>query len=659
MNTIGIDFGTTKTLVAAWRESFGRAEIVRLGRSGEEIPTTIHVDARRQFLFGDDADDQMGGDPSAYVRRVKRGLGKECAPRQLNGHSFSTVELVQAFLFEIKSRVESELFDGPVEHAVITVPAKYSPAAWRDLEMAASGAGFSSVELIEEPVAAGIAFLEDKHGDTVDNNTVDEILVFDWGGGTLDIALVEFHNGELIVNQDLIDGDPDLGGEDIDDDLIDAINASLIERGLPEITTDNITDYSLLYKRIVETKCLLSKKESHSFHFKTPGSVYDFPVKMTRLEFEGFISEKLQRAITCLKSCEDRMVKAGKNPSHVLLVGGTSQIPAVSQAIADLGRKTRPWNRGREAVALGAAIYAHKMGLGKAKETQDESTDDAFGHCVLAETKARNRDYEGAIVEFSKAIALNPKIAEAFYGRGLCKLNLYFCEYAIIDFDMALKLDENDAWSYVFRGHAKAVLTDYNGAIDDYTKALEIHPNLADAADNLAIIRGKQAEFSGESPPPCSSVPEAGLPEEDKEPTPIPQDFKHEGQITDVRTIGMSRRVFAILFLLYVGVSTYSTVYTDDSTIFWILGYLLMLLPVSSRLKNIGKSSWLNLFILIPPAYFVVICVCLFRPDGCQKSRKAEQKVINVAGKLFFAGVTFLAIVLIICTLIWFICSLL
>lgn len=354
MNALGIDFGTTKTLVAAWKESVGRAETVRLGRSGDEIPTTIHVDPSKQFLFGEDADDQIAVDPAAYVRRVKRDLGKGRPPRQLNGHSFTTIELIQAFLSEIKRRVEVEYFDAPIDHVVITVPAKYGPAARHDLKTAATNAGFKSVDLLDEPVAAGVAFLEDKKESNIDG----EILVFDWGGGTLDIALVEFQNGVWTIDQNLIDGDAELGGEDIDEDLIDAINGILVDRGQRAIVKQNTTDYPLLYKRVIETKRLLSQKESHSFHFRT--SNYDFPFKITRSEFEGFISDKLNKAINCLRAWEDRAVRAGKNPSHVLLVGGTSKIPAVAEAISLLERKPRQWDRGRDAVALGAAIHASK-----------------------------------------------------------------------------------------------------------------------------------------------------------------------------------------------------------------------------------------------------------------------------------------------------------
>ncbi|HRQ87384.1 MAG TPA: Hsp70 family protein, partial [Bacteroidia bacterium] len=95
--------------------------------------------------------------------------------------------MASEFLRHIKERVESEHFHGKIDHAVITVPAKYGPAARGDLETAVKSAGFSSFELLDEPIAAGIAFLDEKGESELGN----EILVFDWGGGTLDIAMVE------------------------------------------------------------------------------------------------------------------------------------------------------------------------------------------------------------------------------------------------------------------------------------------------------------------------------------------------------------------------------------------------------------------------------------------------------------------------------------
>lgn len=354
MNTIGIDFGTTKTLVATFNKKSSKPEPIRLGRSSYEVPTTIHVDIERQFLFGEDADDQLAYDPGGYVRRVKRDLGS-AKENVLNGNSITSVELSSKFLGYIKNRVESEYFHEKIDQAVITVPAKFGPAAREDVEIAANDAGFKSFILLDEPIAAGIAFLEEKQSTKLG----EEILVFDWGGGTLDIAFVEMINGEWKLHHDLLEGDPNLGGEDIDDALLDAINLNLNKSGYPVISRNNKKDYPMLIRRLLEMKILLSKKKSHSItQIFSNGLKFEFPC--TRENFEVFISNELDRAFQCFANWEKKAGSVGKCPKNILLIGGTSQIPVVAKRLAGHGKEVLLWNDSVRAVALGAAVYADR-----------------------------------------------------------------------------------------------------------------------------------------------------------------------------------------------------------------------------------------------------------------------------------------------------------
>jgi molecular chaperone DnaK (HSP70) len=347
MNTVGIDFGTTKTLVAVVRD--GRPECIALGRSGPEIPTTLHVDANGAFLFADDADDQIALDPDGYVRRLKRDLGSGKQHR-LHGVSFSTVELVSRFLAHLKDRIETECLHGSIDHAVITHPAKFSPAAISDLREAVINAGFASFDLLEEPVAAGIAFLEEKRGTELGES----ILVFDWGGGTLDIALVESRNGDLHINHDQLEGDTRLGGEDIDDALLDAFKAACSEQpGLPPIESWNTETYCKAQKRLVQMKEVLSKKEEYSFTHV----IFDKPIpfKRSRQELEKIIEPLTDRALACFQRWQD---STNDSTTPVLLVGGTSQIPVVKRLLEANDQVVLKWNHSERAVAVGAAIKA-------------------------------------------------------------------------------------------------------------------------------------------------------------------------------------------------------------------------------------------------------------------------------------------------------------
>jgi actin-like ATPase involved in cell morphogenesis len=354
MNTIGIDFGTTKTLVATMEGHTTQPRAIRLGRRGYDLPTTVHADSNSCFLFGDDADDQLGLDPANYLRRIKRHLGtkKEFV---LGGHRYGAVLLVRKFLEHIKTRVEEEDLHGPIDHAVITVPAKYGPAARADLSEAAANAGFPSVELLDEPIAAGIAFLHAKS----ESDLGSEVLVFDWGGGTLDIAMVERSGNDWRLNYDLLEGDPQLGGEDIDEALLEVINDSLCARGLPRVSRENTAEYPHLYQRVVDMKRLLSKKEAHSF--KSYSDKLPFEFSCTRSSFTDFIAGQLDRAFSCLSKWEALAATSGKHANRILLVGGSSQIPAVGERIASLGMRPVLWTDALQAVALGAAIHASRQ----------------------------------------------------------------------------------------------------------------------------------------------------------------------------------------------------------------------------------------------------------------------------------------------------------
>ncbi len=361
MNTVGIDFGTTKTLVAAVDGRSGKPEPIRLGRSGYEVPTTVHVDAKRQILFGEDADDLLASDGKNYLPRIKRDLGT-AREHVLNGHRFAPVDLASEFLRHIRERVESEHFHGKIDHAVITVPAKFGPAARRDLETAAERAGFTSFELLDEPIAAGIAFLKEKGESELGN----DVLVFDWGGGTLDIAMVEHRNGTWNLNHDLLEGDSQLGGEDINDSILDAVNRGVKAAGHVPIERMDQPNHSILSRKVVEMKLMLSRKESHTIKHKHLTANCDIEFPCTRSVLESFISEELDQAFRCLANWEQKARPAGKMPENVLLVGGTSQIPAVAKRLEQYGMKPIRWVDGMRAVALGAAVHAHK-GRGEAQ----------------------------------------------------------------------------------------------------------------------------------------------------------------------------------------------------------------------------------------------------------------------------------------------------
>jgi molecular chaperone DnaK len=350
MNILSIDFGTTKTLAARWDERSQMARLIRLGRSGDAIPTTIYADKSGKLEFGEDADDMRALDGAGWKGRIKRDLGKGSSS-VLNGHSYRVVDLVAGFLAYVLKRAEEEVFHGLVDRAVITVPALYGPAERDELKQAAAKAGFKAFELLDEPVAAGLAFLHDKTGTELGES----IMVFDWGGGTLDLALVESQDGEFRVNHQWVSGDKNLGGEDIDDSVIEGVDGLCFEEhGRIDEQDDQRRVH--IQRNLKEGKELLSRRIEHTFrlNFKRP-----VEFKWSREEFETFTVSTVNRALDCLRDQLRKMAAAGIKPKQVLLVGGSSSMPVIKRRIEDaLGIKPIIWENSQTAVALGAATYA-------------------------------------------------------------------------------------------------------------------------------------------------------------------------------------------------------------------------------------------------------------------------------------------------------------
>jgi actin-like ATPase involved in cell morphogenesis len=357
MNLLGIDFGTTKTLAARWDARTKSPRTIRLGRSGDAIPTTIHVDKKGEFSFGDDADDFRAIDHAGWKGRIKRDLGRGTSV-VLNGQSYRVADLIARFLEYVLKRVEEESFHGKVDHTVVTVPALYGPAEREELKQAIKQAGFTSFELLEEPVAAGCAFLAEKEGTELGRH----VLVFDWGGGTLDLALVEHRDDQFYLEPEWISGDKNLGGEDIDDSVVDVVNAKYGETmGSIDSQPDDMRLNIL--RNLKEGKELLSKRAEHTFRLKYEHEQKPKPLIWKREEFEHFTAGTVDQSIECLRDHLEKIRNSGLQVEHVLLVGGSSEIPAVKRRIKEeLGLKAIRWENSQTAVALGAAVRAASAG---------------------------------------------------------------------------------------------------------------------------------------------------------------------------------------------------------------------------------------------------------------------------------------------------------
>ena len=344
-NTIGIDFGTTKTMVSYLNPTTGRPELVRLGRDRDSIPTTVQVDENGEFLFGEDADDQIEMDPEGYCRAFKLHLGEKEAVLPRLG--ITAEALTARFLQHIKVECEQSVFHGDqVTSATITIPVSFSPARKSSLKRAAEKAGFAKVSFLPEPEVAGIAFLRDNPQDKFSR-----ALVLDWGGGTLDIAIISRdEDGNIHADRHCTEGYEGMGGEEMDIGLLQNI-AVMWEAKYGESLIKEVTDEVRFLRDSQKTKELLTKKETTFFRCG--------PKKqdITREMFNHIIYDLLDEVVKLVASAlAKNRAKGNPEPDALILIGGSCQIPAVRQTMEQNFPNLRvlSWHHSHEAVALGA-----------------------------------------------------------------------------------------------------------------------------------------------------------------------------------------------------------------------------------------------------------------------------------------------------------------
>jgi actin-like ATPase involved in cell morphogenesis len=353
---IGIDFGTTKTMVAEYDPAKRFAKVRKLGRGGDEMPTSMYVTDGGEVLFGDDADDEGIHDSSKHHRRFKMLLGKT-TETQFGRRAAMPIDLAAEFLSHLRIRLESEVLHRPLEQVVLTVPAMFGQAQRKDLTKAAERAGFKNVELLAEPVAAGIAYC-DHHTDLTKNL---RFLVVDWGGGTFDLAVVERNEAdECRALYDYVDGAGDIGGEDLDDELEIAVSEMVKSTGFQPLELQPEHELGKFRRELTRAKEGLSSKNQVTANFTLDGKLARIPLDQSRLE--EIIHDKVHQGARQVAELVERCRKNGCKLDFILLAGGTSRIPMIPRLLEQsAGLPCRTWSEGRDAIALGAAIHAHRI----------------------------------------------------------------------------------------------------------------------------------------------------------------------------------------------------------------------------------------------------------------------------------------------------------
>jgi len=347
---VGIDLGTTNSVISVLEG--GEPKVVANAEGNRTTPSVVAFAKNGEVLVGEQAKRQAITNPERTTRSVKRHMGTDWSI-DVDGKTFTAQEISARILQKLKADAEAYLGE-PVLKAVITVPAYFGDAQRQATKEAGQIAGLEVERIVNEPTAAALAYgLDKKHDET--------ILVFDLGGGTFDVSVLEIGEGVFEVKSTA--GDTNLGGDDWDEKVIDwLVDGFKSENGV-DLSKDAMA-LTRLKEAAEKAKIELSTVQETEINLPFITATADGPIhllrSLKRSEFEQMSDDLLARIRGPFKRAIDDAGIALSDLDHIILVGGSTRMPAVQAIVSDLAGGKEP-NKGvnpDEVVALGAAIQA-------------------------------------------------------------------------------------------------------------------------------------------------------------------------------------------------------------------------------------------------------------------------------------------------------------
>jgi actin-like ATPase involved in cell morphogenesis len=346
--SLGIDVGTTFTAAAIWRDE--RVEVVSLESHRVAIPSVIFA-AGDEIVFGTTAVSRGSTDPTGAAREFKRRLG-DAVPLVLSGAPYSADRLVALFADWVVRSV-SEQFGEPPERVVVTHPANWTEFQLHLLTNALNQVGLGDAAHLTEPQAAAIDF-----GAAAHLEPGELVVVYDLGGGTFDVAVLRReHVGFAHVGEPA--GVERLGGIDFDEAVFQHVMSNVPESVVSAARSDPAGRMALaqLRRSCIEAKESLSNEVAVDVPVVLPGATST--VRLTRSEFEGMIRPMLNQTVDLVQQVIARNEIAAADLAAVLLVGGSSRIPVVSELVREqIGAPVRVDAHPKLVVSRGAARWA-------------------------------------------------------------------------------------------------------------------------------------------------------------------------------------------------------------------------------------------------------------------------------------------------------------
>ncbi|WP_195572666.1 molecular chaperone DnaK [Paenibacillus sp. 1001270B_150601_E10] len=346
---IGIDLGTTNSCVAVMEG--GEAVVIPNPEGARTTPSVVGFKKDGERITGETAKRQAITNPDRTVSSIKRHMGTDFKVA-IDDKNYSPQEISAMILHKLKSDAEAYLGQ-TVTQAVITVPAYFNDAQRQATKDAGKIAGLEVLRIVNEPTAAALAYGADKEGDHT-------ILVYDLGGGTFDVSILELGDGFFEVKA--TSGDNNLGGDDFDQVIIDYLVAEFKKEQGIDLSKDKAAVQRLkdaAEKAKKELSGVLTASISLPFITVVDGVPQHLELSLTRAKFEELSHHLVERT---LGPTRQAMQDAGLSASEIdkiVLVGGSTRIPAVQEAIKKLtGKDPYKGVNPDEVVALGAAVQA-------------------------------------------------------------------------------------------------------------------------------------------------------------------------------------------------------------------------------------------------------------------------------------------------------------
>ena len=352
---IGIDLGTTNSCVAVYEG--GEPKVIPNPEGARTTPSVVAFSKTGERMVGQVAKRQSITNPDRTVISIKRHMGSAYKV-SIDDKIYTPQEISAMVLQKLKADAEAFLGES-VSEAVITVPAYFSDAQRQATKDAGKIAGLDVKRIINEPTAAALAYGMDKETDKDQT-----IMVFDLGGGTFDVSILEISDGVFEVLA--TNGDTKLGGDDFDQRVIDWMADKFLQENGVDLRNDKMVLQRLkdaAEKAKIELSGMTSSNINLPFITATAAGPLHFEATLTRAEFDRITADLVDRS---MEPTRKALADAGKSVSEidkVLLVGGSTRIPAVQEAVKKfIGKEPFKGINPDECVALGAAIQGGVLG---------------------------------------------------------------------------------------------------------------------------------------------------------------------------------------------------------------------------------------------------------------------------------------------------------